>query len=43
MEKIGILTFHKSINYGSVLQAWALCTALKEYNVDYEPDIYIYI
>ena len=45
MEKIGILTFHKSINYGSVLQAWALCTALKEYNVsviDYEPDIYIY-
>lgn len=44
MEKIGILTFHKSINYGSVLQAWALCTALKEYNVsviDYEPDIYI--
>lgn len=43
MEKIGILTFHKSINYGSVLQAWALCTALKEYNVsviDYEPDIY---
>lgn len=22
--KIGILTFHKSINYGSVLQIWAL-------------------
>lgn len=33
MKKIGILTFHKSINYGSVLQAWALCTALKEYNI----------
>lgn len=43
MEKIGVLTFHKSINYGSVLQAWALCTALKEYNIsiiDYEPDVY---
>ena len=43
MKKIGILTFHKSINYGSVLQAWALCTALKEYNIsiiNYEPDVY---
>lgn len=25
MNKIGILTFHRSENYGSVLQAWALC------------------
>ena len=25
MDKIGILTFHRSENYGSVLQAWALC------------------
>lgn len=27
--KIGILTFHKSENYGSALQAFALCRALK--------------
>ena len=43
MKKIGILTFHKSINYGSVLQAWALCEALENYEIrfiDYEPDIY---
>lgn len=40
--RIGILTFHKAINYGSVLQAWALQNALKmnEYDseiIDYEP------
>lgn len=43
MKKIGILTFHKSINYGSVLQTWALSKALNDYNVsiiNYEPDIY---
>lgn len=43
MGKIGILTFHKSINYGSVLQAWALRNALNDYEthiVDYEPDAY---
>lgn len=44
-QKIGILTFHKSINYGSVLQAWALQKVLlKEgYDVeiiDYEPQEY---
>lgn len=45
MGKIGILTFHKSINYGSVLQAWALQDFLmgKGYDVeiiDYEPEMY---
>lgn len=43
MKKIGILTFHKSINYGSVLQAWALEQILKDYDVviiDYEPIAY---
>lgn len=43
MKKIGILTFHKSINYGSVLQAWALSKVLDDYEVyiiDYEPDVY---
>lgn len=43
MKKIGILTFHKSINYGSVLQAWALSRVLNDYDVsiiNYEPDIY---
>ena len=28
--KVGILTFHKAINYGAVLQAYALCTAVEE-------------
>ncbi len=43
MKRIGILTFHKSINYGSVLQAWSLCQTLKDYDVeviDYEPKEY---
>lgn len=40
--KIGILTFHKAINYGSVLQAWALQNTLKMNGydseiIDYEP------
>lgn len=40
--RIGILTFHKAINYGSVLQAWALQNVLRmnEYDseiIDYEP------
>lgn len=42
---IGILTFHKSVNYGSVLQAWALqrVLAMKGYLpeiIDYEPEKY---
>lgn len=40
-EKIGILTFHKSINYGSVLQSWALSRVISKRFVveiiDYEP------
>ena len=31
-KKIGILTFHASHNYGSMLQAYALCTAISELN-----------
>ncbi|WP_026766539.1 polysaccharide pyruvyl transferase family protein [Selenomonas ruminantium] len=43
--KIGILTYHKSINYGSVLQCWSLQQILKKrgYDVeviDYHPDKY---
>lgn len=45
MNKIGILTFHRSINYGSVLQAWALEQFLLDcgYNVEiinYKPKEY---
>lgn len=45
LKKIGILTFHKSINYGSVLQAYALCMTLQGMGyyaelIDYEPKIY---
>lgn len=40
--RIGVFTFHKPINYGSVLQAWALQTVLKDNGyyseiIDYEP------
>lgn len=46
-EKIGILTFHKSINYGSVLQSWALSRIIsKRFNVeiiDYEPQNYDFL
>ena len=38
--KIGIMTFHKSINYGSVLQAYALALKLK--NMGYEAEIIDY-
>lgn len=34
--KIGILTFHKAKNYGAILQAYALHTALKKNNIDSE-------
>lgn len=45
MRKSGILTFHKSINYGSVLQAWALQQFFKKRGfeaeiIDYEPSAY---
>ena len=46
-NNIGLLTFHKSINYGSVLQAWALTkTISKKYSVeviDYKPNKYDYL
>ena len=43
--KIGILTFHKSINYGSVLQAFALVRTVQAMGhtveiIDYEPQDY---
>ena len=48
MNKIGIMTFHKSINYGSVLQAYALQQAVNKLGfssevIDYEPDNYKYL
>lgn len=48
MGKIGILTFHKSVNYGSVLQAYALQKKLKALGysaeiIDYEPKQYQYL
>lgn len=41
--KIGILTFHRAINYGAVLQCYALYTTLKNMGhdvevIDYRPD-----
>ncbi|MDF7807636.1 polysaccharide pyruvyl transferase family protein [Pontiellaceae bacterium B12219] len=41
--KIGIITFHRVLNYGAVLQAYALCEALKSlghdpFLIDYEPE-----
>lgn len=43
--KIGILTYHKSINYGSVLQCWSLQQVLKKRGyevevIDYHPEKY---
>lgn len=43
--KVGILTFHKSINYGSVLQAFALARKVQALGhtveiIDYEPQKY---
>ena len=35
-KKIGILTFHKSLNYGSALQAFALVQKLRELGYDAE-------
>ena len=34
MKKIGILTFHRAINNGAVLQAYALGAALNSLNID---------
>ncbi len=38
--KIGILTFHRAMNYGAVLQAYALCEALRR--VGAQPEIIDY-
>lgn len=48
MKKTGILTFHKSINYGSVLQAYALLRAIRKTGnsvevIDYQQKNYDYI
>lgn len=34
MKRIGIVTFHNVYNYGGVLQAYALCKALKDHDVE---------
>ena len=43
--RTGILTFHRSINYGSVLQSWALqhvlsANGIESFVIDYEPEKY---
>ncbi len=44
MKKVGILTFHDALNYGAVLQAYALQTFLSQQGnldveiIDYKPD-----
>lgn len=48
MKEIGIITFHKSNNYGSVLQAYALQQAVSGLGysneiIDYEPRNYDYL
>lgn len=41
MKKIGIITFHTALNYGAVLQCYALTTFLNKYSeasiIDYSP------
>ena len=34
MKRVGILTFHKSLNYGAVLQTYALKSIIKSFNVN---------
>lgn len=36
VKKIGILTFHRAVNYGAVLQSVALCNKLNEFGADSE-------
>lgn len=36
MKKVGIITFHRAINYGAVLQAFALQKTLENLNVEVE-------
>lgn len=42
MKKIGILTFHKTLNYGAVLQAYALKTIIQSFNVSCDIINYTY-
>ena len=43
MKKIGILTFHKAINYGAYLQAFSLSERLKKEFSDCHVEIIDYI
>lgn len=36
MKKVGVLTFHRAVNYGAVLQAYALVQTLKKIGMDAE-------
>lgn len=36
MKKVGLLTFHRAVNYGAVLQTYALNCILKKYGADIE-------
>lgn|SRR5574344_126555 len=36
MKKVGIVTFHRAVNYGAVLQCYALSTYLKSHGCDTE-------
>lgn len=40
MKRIGILTFHNTLNYGAHLQAYALCRYIRD--LGYECDIIDY-
>lgn len=42
MKKIGILTFHRSVNNGAVMQAYALSTRLQKEYPNYEVEIIDY-
>lgn len=41
--KVGIITFHKAINYGAILQAFALQSAVKKLNSHIDVEIINYI
>lgn len=43
MKNIGIITFHRSHNYGSVLQSYALQTILRKNLIDYNCEIIDFI
>ena len=42
MKRIGILTFHQALNYGAVLQAYALCRAVSDNCPDVKAEIVDY-